>query len=383
MTTTIGDPRLCALCPKLCRFSCPVATGTADEGATPTAMLQAAGDARAGRIPWAEAAEALEKCTGCEACRAPCEFDQDVPALLYAARAEAFAAGGASEGARRIHDLHLKTGNPFGEDLHAALHAVARADRDFDRKGRVLLWPSCRMLAERPEQAADAMDLFHSLGADHISLPARDEIPCCGAPLQVVGDLPGFEVAAASLQQYFNRQRTWVTPSSRCLLTVRSAYQAIEQDIRAELLHVAEYLLFFKGALGDRGKTVMEGLEARGEPVPTVVVHDACGLHRRVGAGAAVYDVVETLTGSVPPSLATYPDRTGCCGAGDFHDLRRPSEAQAVGDHSAASMPVPAGTWIVTGDSDCVGALRRSYPDARVDDVLGFAIGWRPGPLTA
>ena len=372
------DPRLCGLCPKLCRFACPVAGGTADEGATPTAMLQAAEDARAGRIPWSEAAEALEKCTGCEACRAPCEFEQDVPSLLYTARAEAFAEGSAADGARALHSVHLEHGNPFGKDLHAALRAEAREDCDFDRKGRVLLWPGCRMLAERPEEAAAAMDLFREIGADHMSLPARSEVPCCGAPLQVVGDASGLEVAAASLQQYFNRQRTWVTPSSRCLLTVRNGYQAIEQDIRAEVLHVAEYMLFFKEALGDRGKAVMDGFEARDEPVPTIVVHDACGLHRRVGAGAAVYEVVDALTGTRPDSLDGYPDRAGCCGAGDFHDLRRPTAAREVGAHSAKHRTLEAGTWIVTGDSDCVEALRRTHPDCRVEDVLGFAIAWSP-----
>ncbi len=376
MTATSSDPRLCALCPKLCRFACPVADGAADEGATPTAMLQAALDARAGRIPWSEAAEALEKCTGCEACRAPCEFDQDVPSMLYAARAEAFAAGEAAAGAKALHAVHLEHGNPYGRDLHAALREHAQEDRDFDRKGRVLFWPGCRMLAEAPEQAAAAMDLFQALGGDHVSLPARDEIPCCGGPLQVVGDEAGLQVAAASLQQYFNRQRTWVTPSSRCLLTVRNGYQAIEQDIRAEVLHAAEYLLFFKDALADRGKVAMDGFEARGEPVPPVVVHDACGLHRRVGAGAAVHEVVEALTGSRPPSLDGYADRGLCCGAGDFHDLRRPEAAAAVGAHAAASRDVAPGTWIVTGDTDCVAALRASHPDARVEDVLGFAIAW-------
>lgn len=372
----MSDPRLCALCPKLCRFACPVADGTADEGATPTAMLQAAGDARAGRISWGEAAETLEKCTGCEACRAPCEFDQDVPSMVYEARAEAFVAGEASEGAKRLHAVHLEHGNPYGKDLHAALRAHAQ-DRDFDRKGRVLFWPSCRMLAERPEEATAAMDLFRDLGADHMSLPARSEIPCCGAPLQVVGDSPGMEVAAASLQQYFNRQRTWVTPSSRCLMTVRHGYQAIDQDIRAEVLHAAEYMLFFRDALGDRGKAAMDGFEARDEPVPHVVVHDACGLHRRIGAGAAVHEVVEALTGSPPDSLDGYPDRSRCCGAGDFHDLRRPEAAAAVGAHAAALRDLPAGWWIVTGDSDCVGSLRRSHPDCRVEDILGFAIAWK------
>ena len=143
-----------------------------------------------------------------------------------------------------------------------------------------------------------------------------------------------------------------------------------DDPVNQKLLHK------FSDALGDRGKAVMNGFQERDEPVPTVVVHDACGLHRRVGAGAAVYDVVESLTGRRPASLDGYPDRSACCGAGNFYDLRRPDDAARVGDHAAAGRSITPGTWIVTGDSDCVTNLRRAHPEARTVDVLEFLVTW-------
>ena len=63
------------------------------------------------------------------------------------------------------------------------------------------------------------------------------------------------------------------------------------------MLHAAEYL-FFRDALGDRGKISMDGFQARDACPPSSCT--SCGLHRRVGAGAAV------LTGHRPASLDGY-----------------------------------------------------------------------------
>ncbi|HCP46520.1 MAG TPA: hypothetical protein DIU15_10775, partial [Deltaproteobacteria bacterium] len=311
--STPGDPQLCALCPKLCRFACPIAAGTADEGATPTAMMDSYHQARAGQIPWEVAAENLAKCTGCEACRAPCEYDQDVPKLLYMARAEAWEKGAIHDGSRALHETYLAHGNPFEMDPREILLEQAR-DGDFQRKGRVLYWPGCRVLAEEPATVGATMDLLRSLGADHVSLPGRDDTPvCCGAPLRVIGDRTGFEATAAGLKQFFNRQRTWVTPSSACLGAVRTGYPEAGVLVNAEVLHVSEFLLFFRDRLAELGKQAMETMEQQDRPIPTLYVHDSCGLHRRLGRGDPVHDVVEAVTGQRPVRLAPSADESTCC----------------------------------------------------------------------
>jgi Fe-S oxidoreductase len=373
------EPISCALCPKLCRFVCPVAHGTADEGATPTAMMQSLLAAQSERLAWTEAAENLAKCTACGACAAPCAMDQDVPAMVRAGRAEAWAQGAIPDGARALHKNLLTTMSPFGEDPRETLRRHAAPD-DFDRKGRVLFWPGCHALHDDAASVAATMGLLRALGAAHVSLPAREEVPCCGAPLRAIGDVPGFQVSVARLQQYFNRQRTWVSGSATCLVTVRDGFAAAGNAITAEVLHLAEYLLFFRDRLGDAGRLACLRAAARSEPLPRVVVFDSCQLHRHCGRGDAVYDAVATMTGTRPLGFAASPDRSNCCGAGDFFAQRAPEAAADVAAYAVRGRDLPVGAIVVTGDTACVASLSAALPKHRVRDVAGFANDWL-GPV--
>ena len=371
------DPELCALCPKLCRFACPVASATADEGATPTAMFAGVRMAQAGEISWQAAADNLAKCTGCSACKAPCEFDQDVPDMLYKARSLAWQQGAIEAGSARLHEHFLKHGNPYSSDLNSSL-AEFTSEADYQRKGRVLFWPGCRALAKHPARVASTLRLLRLLGADHVSLPARKDVPeCCGGPLRTIGDETGLQTVASGLHQYFNRQRTWVTASSSCLGTVSQGYRDAGLSVNAELLHLGEYLLFFRARLATLGREAQEARTKTAKaPTPHIFIHDACGLQRRWARGTAVHQVVETLTGNSARSLAAGPGRTHCCGAGDFFDARCVDSAEAVGRWAAKAQPAPSGAWIVTGDSDCVDSLQSAYPRNPVMGLSGLLERW-------
>lgn len=376
-TQTTHDERLCALCPKLCRFACPVTSATADEAATPTVMMETLLSARAGQTPWEDAADILQRCTGCEACRAPCEYDQDLPEMLYAARAEAWEEAGPSPGLQDLHSTHLSSGNPFGLDTQALLKEHC-AKEDFQRKGRVLYWPGCRALAAKPERIGAEMALFRTLGADHVSLPSREDVPgCCGGALRAMGDKPGLQASAAGLQQYFNRQRTWVSPSSTCLQTLRDGYPSVGIQINVEVLHVAQYLLFFREQLAELGKAATEAHESDDQGAPSVYLHSSCGLHRRLGRAEASHEVLAAVLGRAPTALPPGPDRSACCGAGDFHDLRRPAAAADMARWSTRELTLPKGAWVVTGDTTCEASLRLGLPDhVQVSDLTGFLLSW-------
>jgi Fe-S oxidoreductase len=370
----MSDAILCTLCPKMCRFACPVASATADEGATPTAKLQAWLQARDGWLSWDEAAEALSRCTGCEACRVPCEYSIDVPSLVHQARAEAWRHDAAPPATRALAEACADGGNPFGIDVKTVLIENARR-RDFDKMGRVLYWPGCRELAETPERLPAEMDLLRAIGASHVSLPTRrGALPCCGAALKSAGDRGGFVTTAQTLEPYFNRQRTVVTPCGQCLLTLSEGYVEAGAPIHAETLHVAEYLLFFRGALADLGRRAME----RAKPaLPRLFVHDSCALHRRLERSEAVYEALEAATGLRPEPFGPTPGRTSCCGAGDFHDLRRPEAARATAEHSVRHRPLPEGAVVITGDRTCLESLRGALPDdLPVHDLMGFLVEW-------
>jgi len=221
------------------------------------------------------------------------------------------------------------------------------------------------------------MDLLRKLGADHVSLPSREDVPsCCGGALRAIGDRPGLQASAAGLQQYFNRQRTWVSPSATCLHTLRSGYPSVGIEIHAEVLHLGEYLLFFRERLEQLGASA-RAAQPEGAVRPTVFLHSSCTLHRRLGRGGPVSRVVAAVTGREAEHLSPGPDRTSCCGAGDFHDLRRPAAAEEMANWSARDVKLPQHPWIITGDSTCEGSLRRGYAGrAEVFDLMGFLLAW-------
>jgi len=78
----------CVLCPRLCRTSCPVATGSAREAAVPTLIATAVREWRHGRLARASAVQAVTLCTDCGACQERCHIDEELPAKLRAIRAE-------------------------------------------------------------------------------------------------------------------------------------------------------------------------------------------------------------------------------------------------------------------------------------------------------
>jgi len=82
------DPHAaCTFCPQLCRHTCPVATATGREAATPARIVALLREVAAGRADPAEGARAAALCVACGACRDHCRYGVDLPALAGQARA--------------------------------------------------------------------------------------------------------------------------------------------------------------------------------------------------------------------------------------------------------------------------------------------------------
>lgn len=76
----------CALCPRLCRTACPVATGAAREAAVPSFLAIVLGEWERDRVDDATALEAATLCTDCGACQDRCHIDRPLPDLLREVR---------------------------------------------------------------------------------------------------------------------------------------------------------------------------------------------------------------------------------------------------------------------------------------------------------
>ena len=108
----------CTYCPKLCRFSCPVAQVECTETVTPTSKMTNLKLVRDGALAFdEEVGDLVYACSGCLVSRTYCEHEIEVYPPYEAARAEAVKSGVAPKAVLEYADNWSKYGNPFGTDL--------------------------------------------------------------------------------------------------------------------------------------------------------------------------------------------------------------------------------------------------------------------------
>src|SRR3989344_4795742 len=89
-----GATSLCTFCPKLCRFSCPVAEADRNEATTPWGKMTTMKMVEEKRLPMnAETMGLAYKCLNCRASQSVCEHDNPVSSVLDTYRVRAFRAG--------------------------------------------------------------------------------------------------------------------------------------------------------------------------------------------------------------------------------------------------------------------------------------------------
>jgi ferredoxin len=138
-TATAGGWDTCALCPRLCRPSCPVASGSTREASVPAVIAARLLDWQRDRLDPATAAEAATLCTDCGACQSHCHLDRPLPGLLRQARAELLPAAPFEplrpiEGEGRIVAVEADE-RPFASALSRRLGEPVRRWPTADRLG--------------------------------------------------------------------------------------------------------------------------------------------------------------------------------------------------------------------------------------------------------
>lgn len=133
------DLGTCALCPRLCRPSCPVASASTREAATPTAIASVLIEHERGAVPLEVAREAATLCTDCGACHEHCYLQRPLPEVLRRWRGQHLPAPQIEplrplEGEGAVVAVQTDD-RPFAEALGRALGEPVRVWRTSDRLG--------------------------------------------------------------------------------------------------------------------------------------------------------------------------------------------------------------------------------------------------------
>jgi Fe-S oxidoreductase len=343
---------LCAYCPKMCRFSCPVSAIQARETVTPWGKQTVLHELVRQTLPLDEsAASPLWACLECHACRTYCDHRNDVPESLRTGRALA-----------RQHQVEPKAAaalaSGFAERQRKVQRNVASltAERAVGADTRVALFPGCTSCLERPADVAAALRIVDAGPDGHAAMVADY---CCGLPLLQAGDEEGFLAAARKVRRALSGIPVTVVPDPGCLHAMRTLYVERGVTIESRLLHLSEYVL---PTLGRFRKLTLGG---------PAYYHDPCRLGRDLEIYDAPRDVLSRVLGDGITEFPRRRETADCCGGGGAVPDTDPATAAAVARRRLAELGRPEGAaTVVTACPTCRKMLAAAGSEWHVRDMI-------------
>lgn len=334
---------LCAFCPKMCRFACPVAEADAREAFTPWAKMSAPFLALRGGAPLAVAFETSWACTACGHCTDYCAHGNPVGLALAAVRAAGIAAGMPSPVTDAIVAAYRKAGNASGRDPQAARREkIPLALRD-DGRSRALVLPGC---SGSDDAIRPVVRILEKLGLGGVTI-ATDGA-CCGGPLLHAGRPDLFVEHARAFARKMAKRSVLVVADAGCAATLRALYPAHGVRLKPEVLHVSEWLArFFRERV----------LKARTKVKGAFLFHDPCSLARHLGVTEEPREVLAAILADGPREFAWNRRDTVCCGGGALLPRTMPETSARMATRRAAEAKDQRAA-IVTSCTTCETRLK-------------------------
>jgi Fe-S oxidoreductase len=315
----------CVYCPKLCRSACPVSNAEPRETLIPWGKMTTAYMAALGDVPLEPAfARPAWACTGCGACSKACDHDNDVAGTLLVARSAFVATGVAPPAATRA----IATFEAREREARQAAEALAGT-----AVSRTALLPGCTYLRRSPDVARDALRVATALLG-----PVQVLGDCCGLPLLMAGDGPGFEQHARRFASKVERFDHLVVVDPGCALVLRGP--------RVSLL------------VEEAARRV--GAFSQTPQARSVRYHDPCKLGRGLGLYGEPRAVLTRILGRAPEELMDRREQATCSGAGGLLPLTMPDVSRRIADKRLDDHQEAGGGEIVTACASSLLALRKA-----------------------
>ena len=355
----------CVFCQKLCRSACPVSSAEPTETLTPWGKMSTAYFAARGDVPLEPAfARPAWACTGCFACRASCDHENDVAGTLLDARSAMVSANIAPEAATR-------TIAKFPSHQDATRRAIRELCEDpavrSDSRDALLI--GCTYARGARDEARDAIKAATALVRGPVALLEA----CCGLPLLLAGDAAGFARQAEVFARQAKRAERVLVADAGCAMTLRMRYPAegVKLDAKVELIV-------------ERAARELSSLDPVEEATTGERIrwHDPCKLGRGLGIYEAPRAVLTRALGRAPEEFDTRRDKARCSGGGGLLPVTMPEVSKTIAETRIDEHERGGGGRVVTACASSLITMRRSRGRHRVDDIVSWiaraARPWRP-----
>ncbi len=340
--------RICALCPNMCRFLCPVATVEKAETITPRGKATLTLAAESGDIPFtAGTAAVFYRCAQCRICREWCPSGVDLPEATASLRRRAAREGVAPKAVRTL------AARLVGErSFYRPATELAERDRYLsllDWRAKVLYFAGCATATLHPQIIEATLRLFEAGGVKVAMLRPEE---CCGLPLDALGYVDEASEFAGGLAQVVagGGYETIVTGCPMCAQVMKERYPALGVTLGVEVKHVTEFLD------GLREVASLAGRRPRADSA--VTYHDPCYLGRYQGVYEAPRRLLAEVAGLEVVEMERGRELAACCGGAPAIDVTVPATATAMASRRVAQAGRTRAGTLVTACPRCLEMLR-------------------------
>lgn len=345
----------CTFCPKLCRFSCPVAQAEHSETVTPWFKMSLAQMVHQGGVDLdAGVGEVFLHCLGCLHCMEYCKHENNVPEVLMAARAVAHESKVKVPGVQQVLEKMYDLGNPWGEKLEEILYQAV--DPKFIvPEAQVVIFAGCQALRKPERHLEPVLSLLDLLGVDYVGLHGGDR-QCCGAPLWYAGDRPGFDNNASALRASFTNTKKVICLCPTCAYVLKGGLGAEVLGESVQVVTLDEFLM-----------PLIRKSPPRRKLNSSLTFHDPCYLTRYLDRGSEVRELIGmVLDNDLMESNWSGKDAV-CCGGGGGVAYLLPEVAKAAASDRMIQLETTGAQRVLTACPNCLRQLEHTEKMDLVD----------------
>jgi Fe-S oxidoreductase len=379
MTSSLEDyakiSRLCSLCSRMCRHSCPTHLITRSDACSPVGRALIIELYRGGKSALTEAAvDRLYQCSLCGACRAWCKPRHELPRIIELARERVVKEHRAPAGTLELDNNVNKHSNVYGEPHAKRFKNLQSIVNDSTSNSDLAFFVGCTIAYRHPEIANATYQVLTELNIPVNFLTGEDGEVCCGSPLIRAG----FTETAKSLATQNvsaiiqSGAKTVVTTCPGCARTLRQDYTKLGVSLpkKVNVLHITEFLYKHRRELGPK---LTKRWNSKTQTAPQkVIYHDPCHLGRELGVYNQPRQLLQLLPGSTLVEFPHNREYADCCGGGGalpktFPDLAEKITNQRLFD--AASLSAP---YLVSACPNCKlhFVKNQSHSESQIMEVL-------------
>lgn len=367
MTKSFGDQTdkatfYCTTCPRLCRFSCPIAEAENRETVTPWGLMRLLEMARQDVVPVDEdVAEAFYHCSGCRRCETWCLHHNDVPQAMWAARAWTYEKGLAPQAVKDIVERFEHFGAPARLTPLPDDEGLSVEDC-FDERSAVAFFPDCKTRQHQPELVLRVGLLLERLLGHKVRLVTRLKAKgpgCCGFELGAAGATGAQLEHEAQLWRALDGVKEVITDCAPFVASSREgkSFGQAPAPGRPKITHIIELLDRTIHASPPNARLVTE----------RVMLHDSCYVGRHLELYEQTRRVAAVLFEQPPGELSQARDQAQCCGAQGLYDRVNPSGAHQAAQTIIEQLEREGGEAIVCGQAGCKRAFGAVREDVAID----------------